>query len=438
MSNILWLMADELRGDMTGFAGNRIIRTPNLDALARTATVFENAYTPAPVCIPARQCIAAGQLPTTCMCQRWYEDLPAGYPTFARVLSQNGYETIACGKLHHVGPDQMQGYTRRAGMECEVAQPFIPGLVKPHDAFGKKWTQQQEVERATTGKSFHIRQDEMAVLGAEYMIENYFTDPYYDRETPGRPLLLTVSFNQPHYPYVADGQLLKYYLPRVEPYVDQKVFKEPFLNKFTVEATHDQLRKATAAYYAMTEQVDIYIGRVLEALRRAGQDIADWLVIFTADHGEMLGQHGVWEKQKFFEGSARVPLLIHLPGQTAARRCSQNVSLCDLYATIMDCAGITPPPGLDSTSLAPLAAGAPGDPDKEVLTMHSGMSIMVKRGAKKYLLDTPTGDEVVFDLNADPSESKNLADLAEYRMFVEYGRKRAAEFGFHKLGESKS
>lgn len=433
--NILLLMADELRADCTGFGGNPVVRTPHLDALAAKATVFDNAYTPAPICIPARQCLAAGQLPTTCGCLRWYDDLPAGALTFPRLLSRQGYETVACGKLHHVGPDQMQGYTKRIGAECEVAQPYIPGLERPFDAFAQKWSQEEEVLRATDrGKSYHIRQDELAVLGAEYFIEQYFCDPLYGRNTPDRPLLLTVSFNQPHYPYVADPALLAYYGPRVAPYENEPVFPHPFLSKFQVQAPPAALRRATAAYYAMIERMDGYVGRVTAALAAAGQRLEDWLVLFASDHGEMLGQHGVWEKQKFFEGSARVPLLVGLPGQQAGRHCAKNVSLCDVYATVCETAGLTVPPGLDSRSLVPLAAGdEDGWPDTAV-SMFDGVNFMYKKGARKYQWYGAPQSEVLFDLAADPTERENLLGRPAYADFVEEGRAQAARYGFPAAG----
>ncbi len=178
MPNILLLMCDELRADVTGFGGNPIVRTPNLDRLAAMSTIFDQAYTPAPVCIPARQCIAAGQLPTTCKCQTFFDDLTPGYLTFPRLLSQHGWATTACGKLHHTRPDQMQGYTHRMGMECEVGQQFIEGLVTATDPFAHKWDQSNEVRRATVGKSYHVLQDEVAVTCAEHFIQQYFCDPY--------------------------------------------------------------------------------------------------------------------------------------------------------------------------------------------------------------------------------------------------------------------
>ena len=125
--NILFLMSDQHRADIAGYAGDSVVRTPVLDELARTGIVFNNAYTPAPICIPARQSMAAGQLPRTCGCEVFGEDLAPGHMTFARRLSQYGYATVACGKLHHNGTDQMQGWTRRIGDGMSVRHDFIEG-----------------------------------------------------------------------------------------------------------------------------------------------------------------------------------------------------------------------------------------------------------------------------------------------------------------------
>ena len=128
--NILFLMSDEHRADVTGYEGNDIIRTPTLDEIARTGIVFRNAYTPSPICIPARQCIMSGQLPKTCGCEGW-RDLRPGHMTFARLFSQYAYETVAFGKLHHQGSDQMQGWTQRPVRHLDfLASRFIDGRVR--------------------------------------------------------------------------------------------------------------------------------------------------------------------------------------------------------------------------------------------------------------------------------------------------------------------
>lgn len=124
--NILFLMSDQHRADVAGFAGNPVVRTPHLDTLASDGIVFENAYTPSPICIPARQCMASGQYSMSNGCVRYGDDLPPFSNTFARVLSQYGYTTVAAGKLHHVGIDQMQGWDIRIAGDCHVEKTGSP------------------------------------------------------------------------------------------------------------------------------------------------------------------------------------------------------------------------------------------------------------------------------------------------------------------------
>ena len=123
--NILFLMSDEHRADITGYAGDPVVRTPTLDGLARTGAVFGNAYTASPICIPGRQAMMSGQFPRTCGCEIFAQDLPTGHMTFARRFSQYAYHTVAAGKLHHTGPDQMQGWSQRIGSAMQVAPHFI-------------------------------------------------------------------------------------------------------------------------------------------------------------------------------------------------------------------------------------------------------------------------------------------------------------------------
>src|SRR5690606_14114575 len=138
-------------------------------------------------------------------------------------------------------------------------------------------------------------------------IDDFFIDPTYDRATPDRPLLLKVSLIQPHYPYITTPDRLRYYFNRVTPFLDEPLFDHPFLSERAVrvpeDATPREIRRATAAYSGMIDHIDTHYGSVLDALREVGQDLDDWVIVYTSDHGEMLGQHGVWEKQKFFEAS---------------------------------------------------------------------------------------------------------------------------------------
>jgi choline-sulfatase len=438
--NILFLMSDEHRPDVAGYAGDAVVRTPVLDELARTGVVFSNAYAPSPICVPGRQCMMAGQLPETCNCRGYGQDLAPGYMTFARRFAQYAYATVACGKLHHMGADQMQGWTQRVGGDVHVSPRYIEG--RQEDEFARhvrqlgsvKWSDAKEIKRAGIGRARNVATDEYAVRGALDYIENYFLDPYYDRQQPHRPLLLKVSLLQPHYPYFCDAAKFTYYLNRVRPFLGQKVFDHPFLSQRQVQVGVDvserEVRRATAAYYGMVETIDEHYGTVLDALRHAGQDLDDWIILYTSDHGEMLGEHGIWEKQKFFEASVRVPLIVRWPrGFAGGRVVSENVSHCDLFATLCELAGIPIPPGLDSRSLVPLLQGDGQGWDNEAVSQFGATNVMIKRDQLKYQYYGPDMPEVLFDLERNPQESVNVIDHPEYADRVAAFRQRLVELG---------
>ena len=276
--NVLFLMSDEHRADVTGFEGNSVIRTPVLDELARTGVVFSNAYTPSPVCVPGRQAMMAGQFPRTSGCEWFGEDPDPGYMTFARRLAQAGYNTTACGRLHHMGADQMQGWTERVCGDMHVHASHIAGRdedadarrSKPDDGTGK-WSDAKEIQQAGTGRSAYADFDRRATEGALDYIREYFVSSEYDRPRGHQPLMLKVSFFQPHYPYCTDDEKSSYYLNRVEPFLDQEVSPHPWLSMRRVTPGLDvsirEIKRAMAAYYGMIETIDSYYGQVLEALR---------------------------------------------------------------------------------------------------------------------------------------------------------------------------
>lgn len=438
--NVLFLMSDEHRPDVVGYEGNDVVRTPFLDWLAATGVVFRNAYTPSPICIPSRQAMMSGKLPRSCGCERYGDDLPPFSMTFARRLAQYGYDAVASGKLHHLGPDQMQGWTRRLSGDMSVAPRYIEGQAKEAAGVRRtvgdvKWSDAKEIKRAGVGRGPCVESDEFAVEHACRFIKEYFTDPYYDRERPNQPLLLKVSLLQPHYPYLTDEEKFAYYLSRVRPFEDRETIDHPFLwtraVRVGVDASSREIRRATAAYYGMIESVDRHFRRVAAALSHVGQDLDDWIVIYTSDHGEMLGEHGVWEKQKFFEASVRVPLLIRFPKRFAGGRVvRKNVNLCDLFATLCDLTDIPVPAGLDSRSLIPLMDGVASDWNNETVSQFRGTNLMIKWDDVKYQYYGEDMPEVLFDLSTDPNETTNAIDDPKHADIVDRFRRRRAELGF--------
>ena len=442
--NILFLMSDEHRRDILGYAGNPIVRTPRLDALAETGVVFTQAYTPSPICIPGRQAMMSGQLPRTCGVESFGQDLAPGYMTFARRLAQYGWHTVAAGKLHHTGPDQMQGWLQRLGSEMRMADHWIEdrdeASFAPYaETFRRhKWSDTKEVLRAGVGRPPSHVADEYALQGTLNFIRDHFTDPYFDRARPERPVLLKVSFNQPHYPYQTDQARFEYYLNRVLPYMDEPVFDHPFLSQRQVDVgtdvTERDMQRAIAAYYGMIETIDEYYGIVLDALEAAGQNLDDWIIIYTSDHGEMLGQHGIWEKQKFFEASVGVPLFIRWPAGFGVRgphgrpRTSTCATCLPRCATSAVC---RPRDGLDSRSLArSLSRGDSSGWSGESVSQFGGRNLMIKQGNLKYQYYGSDMPEVLFDLARDPQERVNLIGDSAYADVCRRFRHRCGELGF--------
>lgn len=444
--NILFLMTDEHRPDLAGFAGNPVIRTPNLDRLAKDSVIFDNAYTPSPVCIPARQCMMSGQLPRTCGCEVFGDDLPPFYRTFARTFSENAYNTVCCGKLHHNGPDQMQGWQHRIGNETRLTERFIENQDKEKlnqfkvSQADHRWTNAKEVLRAGVGHSRNMVNDEYTLRGALDIIEEIFESPYYDKQQINQPLLLKASFVLPHYPYYCDETLFKYYLNRVPVFgEEQKLSGHPYLDTKHLEIGQDvklrDIQRTTAAYYAMIETVDHYIGQILDKLDEAGQNLDDWIIVFTSDHGEMLGEHGIWAKHKFYESSVRVPLFIRWPARFKPRHVKENVNLCDLYATLCELCHLDVPDNLDSRSLTGLMEGRSEGWSNESISQYLGQYLMIKQDHLKYHYYGEDMPEVLWDLLKDPDESVNLISDPAYSEVVEQMHKRRAQLGFGPDGD---
>lgn len=433
--NILFLMSDEHRADVTGYAGNPVIRTPNLDRLANEGAVFTNAYTPSPICVPMRQCMMAGQYPNTCDCKSSADDLAPGYNTFSKWFTTYGYNTVVCGKLHHHGWDQMQGWTQRIGMETHVDRRKVHRregyeTLRIPEGTGK-WSDTKEIQRAVAGESHCQIDDAYSLDGALKFIRNYFVDPMFDRPMPEHPLMLKVSFKRPHYPYATPEDKLVYYMNRVKPYVEKETFDHPFLSSHQVIPGEDvsewEIRRATAAYYGMIEEIDEDYGKIMSALEEVGQNLDDWIIVFTSDHGEMLGEHGIWEKQKFFEASVKVPMIIRYPKKIQPIQVRENINSIDLYATLCDLAGLEEPEGLDSRSMVRLMTGDGGDWDNvtySYFVLEGRETLMIKMDHLKYQHYGEGMDEVLFDLERDPDEKENFINDMAYKKQIEIFREK--------------
>jgi choline-sulfatase len=419
--NILLIMADQMAAPALPFYGHGLVKTPHLSRLADSGVLFENAYCNFPLCAPSRYSLLSGRLPSRIGAFDNACEFSATVPTVAHYLRQAGYRTCLSGKMHFVGPDQLHGFEERLTTDIYPADfGWTPDWQS--GAVGYSWSHhmQSVVEAGTCRRSLQIDYDEEVAYQAEQKL--------YDlaRDSDERPFFLVASFTHPHDPFTCLPEHWARYddaaidMPAVPAIPADRL--DPHSRRLQVGSSIDRyrvaetiLRTARHAYYGMISYVDDLVGRLLAALR-AGERADDTIIVFTGDHGEMLGERGMWYKMSFFEWSARVPLLFHAPGRFAARREARNVSLVDLVPTLLDLAtdGKAPAPidPFDGASLAPLLAG-PAAWDDTVAAEYLAEGalapvLMVRRGRWKLVVSEGDPDQL-YDLEGDPLELANRA-----------------------------
>ncbi len=419
--NILLLMADQLAANALPVYGHPLVRAPNLLRLAERSTVFDSAYCNFPICAPSRFSMLAGRLPHAIEAYDNACEFPASIPTMAHYLAGLGHRTILCGKMHFIGPDQLHGFEERLTTDVYPADfGWTPDFLKGPAYRPTGVSMRPVVESGPCIRSLQIDYDDE--------VEYYGIQKLYDlaRAPQDRPFFLTVSFTHPHPPFVTGQEHWDRYrhdeidMPRVPPIAydaldphSRWLYVAHAQNLYTV--TDEHVRNARHAYYGMVSYVDDKIGRILDVLETCGL-AGNTVVVFAADHGEMLGERGMWFKQTFYEGSVRVPLMVAAPG-FAPRRVGAHVSLVDLLPTLLDFASGGEPPEpvdpLDGTSLVPLMSGADEETDRAVIAEYSSEGVcaasrMVRSGRYKYVY-TRGLPPMLFDLQSDPDELEDLA-----------------------------
>ena len=431
--HILLLINDEHRPDILPIENDPVIRTPTLSRFINEGTYFRNAYTPSPVCVPARQSFLSGLYPRNSGCLNFGDPMPTEVRTIPGHLGNYGYYSCCAGKMHFVGKDVMHGWHERIGRDIigNNGYPYPPvkdehtAKIDREPGTGMKQNKVvQEIRDAQPGIGHWMLHDQYNVDGALLFLEEFFVNASYDRPK-ANPLCMTVSLIAPHYPYQCPLDLFNYYMQRVEPIIEQPNENFDYDNFFRVEVgkdvTYRQAHRATAAYYGMIEWMDMQFGRVIQKLEHLSV-LNDFIIVFLSDHGEMLGTKGLWEKQSYFEPSVRVPLSIWYPKRFGSEQkiIEKNVSLVDLFPTLCELSDIPIPEDLDGKSLVPLLQNENVDWDNTVFSelwrAQNGPSVMVKEGDLKYFrFDNDKGwQDQLFDLTIDPHEKNNLVDNANY------------------------
>ena len=417
--NLLILMADQLAARVLRAYGGGIARTPHIDALADEGVVFDSFYCNSPLCAPSRFSFLAGQLPSKIGAYDNAAEYPAQIPTFAHYLRRAGYQTALAGKMHFCGPDQLHGFEERLTTDI---YPSDFGWTPDWSAFEQRpsWYHSMDsvIHAGACTRTNQIDFDDEVVVAARQKLFDLA------RSRDRRAFCLVVSMTHPHDPYVIPHVYWNRYrdeeidLPRVP---DLSGSEDPHSRRLRhvigldLDApTDDQVRAARRAYYGAISFVDEQIGSVLEALGESGM-VDDTIILLIGDHGEMLGERDLWYKMNFFEGGARIPMIVHAPGRFAPHRVAASVSLVDLLPTLADLAGGDIPQGMatagDGTSLMPHLLGEPGHDEAIGEYLAEGAIapiVMIRRDHWKFI-HCPVDPDQLFDLVADPDELDNLA-----------------------------
>lgn len=416
--NVLFIQVDQLTAASLRCYGDTVCHAPNLDALADNGTVFDTAYCNFPLCAPSRFSMAAGQLCSKIGAYDNAAEMPASVPTYAHYLRAAGYQTALSGKMHFIGPDQYHGFEKRLTPDLYPADfSWVPNWGNE----GKRDTNDARavLVSGVCERSVQIDFDETVTAGAIQHL--------YDlaRSSDPRPFFLQVSYTHPHEPYLCRKEYWDLYedvdipLPRVPAMSanEHDPHSRRLLNDFAMldqTFADEDIARARRAYYGSISYIDAMIGKVLATLDAIGQ-ADNTAIIFTSDHGEMLGERGMWFKKHFFEPALRVPLIMKLPG-AAPRRVQTPVSLLDLLPTFMGIAtgsgwrsAVEPLDGKDLTALQ----GSTPDPERPIYAEYLAETtpspiIMVRRGRYKFIWskDDPA---LLFDLESDPDEKSNIA-----------------------------
>ena len=423
--NILLFMVDQLTSFVLNCYGGTVCQTPNIDALADRGTVFDNAYCPYPLCAPSRFGMMAGRLPSRIGAYDNGAEFPAATPTFAHYLRLHGYYTCISGKMHFVGPDQYHGYEERLTTEIYPADmswtpaPDFRDFNKDDErayTFGVS-TIDTVKDAGPVARSMQIDYDEDVI---HHAIRELYTRA---RSTDDRPFMMTVSLTQPHDPYVTtrsywdqypDGNIDNPRVPFIP--VEQRDAHSKSLyyhyGQDKCELSESDYRNARRGYYGMISFIDELFGRLMAALKESGFD-DNTVVMFSSDHGDMIGERGMWFKKTLYNPAIQVPMIISHP-EYAAARVNAPVSLLDVFPTMLDLAEIPSDSittAIDGRSLMPALRG--DNIKGPVFAEHidggtEAPRVCVRDGNFKLIISRAYPPQL-YDLATDPLELNNLA-----------------------------
>lgn len=443
--NILWICTDQQRFDTLGCYGNPFVKSPNIDALAASGVQFENAFCQNPVCTPSRASFLTGRYPHVTRARQNGQEIPADERLISRILADDGYSTGLSGKLHLAACHPSVGIIRD------------PWLDHGYNEF--HWSHHSEPDYPANDYANWLREN-----GATYGRKSFDDSPYVETSTSaelhqttwcaskainfiearqGReePWLFSVNIYDPHHPFDPPLEYLKPYLDRLDEiplpnYVQGELDNKPMFQQH--DHKHNEFynvngmsprdhRLIRAAYWAMCDLIDAQVGRMVDALKRTGQ-LENTIVIFMSDHGEMLGDHGIYTKGPYvYDCAIHVPLIISMPGTIQVGVKARGLmELTDITPTLIEAVGKPRDIRMQGQSIWPMLTGETAKLRDDVYCEYyeSGSPKYEGRRAFVTMIRTQTHKLAVahgletgelYDLQNDPNETKNLWASATHR-----------------------
>lgn len=432
--NILWLCTDQQRFDTIRSLGNPLVRSPNVDRLVEEGVTFTQAYCQSPVCAPSRASFLTGRYPRTTGCRQNGQMIPENEVLISRMLADVGYRCGLAGKLHLASCSDGKVEARIDDGYHDFCWSHHPQPDWEENAYtqwlkskGKTW------EELYTGRATgYVKEG----IPAEYHQTTWCAETTIDfiKANQGQPWFFSFNCFDPHHPFDPPAEYLQKYdpadmpLPKTGPNApDSKssfqeldsVWAHNSPGEFHTGAmTDDDRREVTAAYYAMCELIDHQVGRIMAALEDTGQR-ENTIVVFMSDHGEMLGDHGIYFKgPHFYDEAVRVPLVVSWPKRfQSGLQIDGLTELVDLVPTFLEACGVAVPNRVQGRSLIPHLKGA-ADPSKhrdfvycEYLnswTHSDAYGTMLRTETEKIVVYHGTDQGELYDLESDPDEFENL------------------------------
>jgi len=426
--NILVIMSDEHNASVLGCCGNDIVQTPNLDRLSRRGVTFNNCYCNSPLCVPSRLSFTSGKYASRV--SAWNNNcwLPtADYPSLPRAMNAAGYESVLCGKMHY---DKTRKYGFREIGNMNTSDKYGKGSRrKADDLKPKPGLSGRFNEFRTAEDSSIMTHDRKVTAGTVEFLKN--------RKASDKPFFMLAGYIAPHFPLIVPEKYWQQYQGKVPmPKIPEGHLESQPLNYkhlrigFNAEDVPDEIvRKGRELYYGLTQWVDEEIGKILVSLDDS--EVADnTIIIYTTDHGENMGEHGLWWKNCLYEHASRVPLIVSWPARwKGGQRRTQACSLVDVVQTIAELGGADVPADWDGDSMIKWLDDAGTEWKDLAVSEYYAHNIasgyaMIRKGSYKYVYHTSAdaghpAERELYDFQSDPGEFNNLAGGEKYKSRID-------------------